>query len=145
MSGEGVHMGETGRYGDHGGLLIATKHETEGPADSVLFSIDQGTCWHEIGLEEAIDVGNIRRAPAALNAFKPGSGTRAGSRSSSRNVCSCYHRYTGVLTERVLAEWSLRPLATCLWCMARRARSGQRIRRAPTRALAPTLLAGCTS
>jgi hypothetical protein len=38
------------------------KHETEGPADTLLFSIDQGTCWHEVGLEEAIDVGNIRRA-----------------------------------------------------------------------------------
>lgn len=60
-----------GRYGDHGGLLIVAKHETEGPADSLLFSIDQGTCWHEIGLEEAIDVGNIRRAPAALQLLKP--------------------------------------------------------------------------
>ena len=67
-------MGGTGRYGDHGGLLIVTKHETEGPADSVLFSIDQGTCWHEIGLEEAIDVGNIRRAPVAATALKPGPG-----------------------------------------------------------------------
>ena len=60
-----------GRYGDHGGLLIVAKHETEGPADSLLFSIDQGTCWHEIGLEEAIDVGNIRHAPAALCSHRP--------------------------------------------------------------------------
>ncbi len=43
------------------------KHETEGPADTLLFSIDQGTCWHEVGLEEAIDVGNIRRAPRPLS------------------------------------------------------------------------------
>ncbi|KAK9845742.1 hypothetical protein WJX81_001203 [Elliptochloris bilobata] len=54
-------------YGDYGGLLIMTKHETEGPADSLLFSIDQGTCWHEIGLEEAIDVGNIRVEPSAAS------------------------------------------------------------------------------
>ena len=38
------------------------KHETEGPATSLVFSIDQGICWHDIPLEEAIDVGNIRRA-----------------------------------------------------------------------------------
>lgn len=142
-----AYVGEAGRYGDHGGLLIVTKHETEGPAESVLFSIDQGTCWHEVGLEEAIDVGNIRRAPAAVIAFKPGSGIRVGSqrRSCGRNISGCLHLMTGVLREYTLAGWSPLPPATCLWCMARRARSGQSIRRAPIRALAQTLLAGCTS
>lgn len=47
-------------YGDHGGLLLLANHETEGPADSLKFSLDQGACWHNILLEEAIDIQNIR-------------------------------------------------------------------------------------
>ena len=47
-------------YGDHGGLLILASHETEGPTDSLKFSLDQGACWHTIRLEEAIDIQNIR-------------------------------------------------------------------------------------
>ena len=35
-------------------------HETEGPADSLQFSLDQGACWHTIHLSEAIDIQNIR-------------------------------------------------------------------------------------
>ncbi len=47
-------------YGDHGGLLLMASHETEGPADSLQFSLDQGACWHTIHLSEAIDIQNIR-------------------------------------------------------------------------------------
>ena len=47
-------------YGDHGGLLILAPHETEGPTDSLKFSLDQGACWHSIHLQEAIDIQNIR-------------------------------------------------------------------------------------
>ena len=47
-------------YGDHGGLLLLANHETEGPADTLKFSLDQGACWHNILLEEAIDIQNIR-------------------------------------------------------------------------------------
>jgi hypothetical protein len=49
-------------YGDHGGLLLLASHETEGPADSLTFSLDQGACWHTIRLQEAIDIQNIRCA-----------------------------------------------------------------------------------
>ncbi len=51
-------------YGDHGGLLLMASHETEGPADSLQFSLDQGACWHTIHLSEAIDIQNIRCEPA---------------------------------------------------------------------------------
>lgn len=47
-------------YGDHGGLLLMASHETEGPAESLQFSLDQGACWHTIHLSEAIDIQNIR-------------------------------------------------------------------------------------
>ena len=49
-------------YGDHGGLLLLASHETEGPAERLQFSLDQGACWHNILLAEAIDIQNIRRA-----------------------------------------------------------------------------------
>ena len=35
-------------------------HETEGPTDTLKFSLDQGACWHNIRLKEAIDIQNIR-------------------------------------------------------------------------------------
>ncbi|CAL5221253.1 g3408 [Coccomyxa viridis] len=54
-------------YGDHGGLLILASHETEGPTDSLKFSLDQGACWHTIRLEEAIDIQNIRVEPKATS------------------------------------------------------------------------------
>ena len=47
-------------YGDHGGLLLLASHETEGPAERLQFSLDQGACWHNILLAEAIDIQNIR-------------------------------------------------------------------------------------
>ena len=47
-------------YGDHGGLLLLASHETEGPTDRLQFSLDQGACWHNIMLAEAIDIQNIR-------------------------------------------------------------------------------------
>ena len=40
--------------------MILASHETEGPTDSLKFSLDQGACWHNIRLEEAIDIQNIR-------------------------------------------------------------------------------------
>ncbi|BDA42979.1 Vacuolar protein sorting/targeting protein 10 [Coccomyxa sp. Obi] len=54
-------------YGDHGGLLLMASHETEGPADSLQFSLDQGACWHTIHLSEAIDIQNIRVEPKAAS------------------------------------------------------------------------------
>ena len=35
-------------------------HKSEGPSDTVLFSLDQGACWHKVVLPEAITVDNIR-------------------------------------------------------------------------------------
>jgi sortilin len=50
-------------FGDHGGLLAMARHEVDGPAESISFSSDQGACWHEVHLAEAIDVQNIRIEP----------------------------------------------------------------------------------
>jgi len=50
-------------FGDHGGLLAMARHEVDGPAESLSFSSDQGACWHEVRLAEAIDVQNIRIEP----------------------------------------------------------------------------------
>lgn len=55
-----AHLQGIYEYGDHGGLLLLASHETEGPADSLKFSLDQGACWHNIRLDEAIDIQNIR-------------------------------------------------------------------------------------
>lgn len=38
-------------------------HRSEGPTNKVLFSIDQGACFHTVNLPEAILVDNIRTAP----------------------------------------------------------------------------------
>lgn len=47
-------------FGDHGGIIVMSKHETTGPTDIISFSLDEGLCWHNITLSEAIDVQNIR-------------------------------------------------------------------------------------
>ena len=47
-------------FGDHGGLLLLAPHRGQQPASQVMFSIDEGLCWHTIPLAEAIDIDNIR-------------------------------------------------------------------------------------
>ena len=55
FDGTGVY-----EFGDHGGLLIIAPHRGQFPATEVRFSIDEGACWHNVPLAEAIDVENIR-------------------------------------------------------------------------------------
>lgn len=47
-------------FGDQGGLLVMARHQTQGPTDHILFSMDEGLCWHRVNLSEAIDIINIR-------------------------------------------------------------------------------------
>lgn len=47
-------------FGDHGGILVLAPHRGEQPATHIKFSIDEGRCWHNISLAEAIDIENIR-------------------------------------------------------------------------------------
>jgi len=39
--------------------------QTEEPADSVMFSLDEGNCWNTVLLDTALDVQNIRYACCA--------------------------------------------------------------------------------
>jgi hypothetical protein len=48
--------------GAHGDLVAMSPHKSEGPTDTVLFSLDHGLCWHKVTLPEAITVDNIRYA-----------------------------------------------------------------------------------
>lgn len=52
-------------YADFGGLLIMAKHPgaSDTPTDKVLFSWDQGGCWQDVSLTEALFVDNIRIEP----------------------------------------------------------------------------------
>ena len=57
----------------------------QGPTDKVAFSLDEGQCWHDIQLAEAIDVDNIRyTAPTPLTAMLPGLQTGIDSVPASR-------------------------------------------------------------
>ena len=51
-------------FADHGALLVLASHASEGPTDTVHFSVDEGRCWKTIHLEDgAIKVHNIRSEP----------------------------------------------------------------------------------
>lgn len=47
-------------FGDHGAVIVMGQHLTEGPTDTVYFSVDQGHCWSKVKLAEPIDIQNIR-------------------------------------------------------------------------------------
>ena len=48
--------------GARGQLLVAARHKSDGSTDKVLLSADQGACWAEVALPEAMYIENIRRA-----------------------------------------------------------------------------------
>ncbi|GAB4816671.1 hypothetical protein N2152v2_003717 [Parachlorella kessleri] len=56
---EGPAIYEVGAHGD---LVAMSPHKSEGPTDTVLFSLDHGLCWNKVSLPEAITVDNIRQA-----------------------------------------------------------------------------------
>ena len=39
---------------------MLAQHKTEGPTNRLLFSPDDGACWHSVELSEAITIDNIR-------------------------------------------------------------------------------------
>ena len=45
---------------EQGGILMMAPHQSEEPTDKVMFSQDEGACWHTIQLGEAIDVIGIK-------------------------------------------------------------------------------------
>lgn len=49
--------------GNHGGLVVLAPHRSEGPTDRLLFSPDQGACWHRVALPEPLLVDNVRVDP----------------------------------------------------------------------------------
>lgn len=50
-------------FGDHGSILLTARYQTEEPAESVMFSLDEGNCWNTVLLDIALDVQNIRVEP----------------------------------------------------------------------------------
>ena len=54
------HNGLIALFGVQGGILMMAPHQSEEPTDQVLFSQDEGACWHTIQLDEAIDVIGIK-------------------------------------------------------------------------------------
>jgi len=47
--------------GDHGGLIVAAKHQSVGITDQFFFSVDEGQCWQgPVKLDQAMSVANIR-------------------------------------------------------------------------------------
>lgn len=46
---------------------MMASHRSEGPTKEVLFSVDQGECFHTVNLPEAILVDNIQTAPGNQN------------------------------------------------------------------------------
>lgn len=49
--------------GNHGGVVVMARHASEGPTNVIKFSIDDGECFHEVKLPEAVLIENIRVAP----------------------------------------------------------------------------------
>lgn len=49
--------------GNKGGIVVMAAHRSEGPTDTVFFSLDEGACFHKVKLPEPILVDNIRIAP----------------------------------------------------------------------------------
>jgi hypothetical protein len=49
--------------GNHGGIIVLASHRSEGPTDTITFSMDAGACFHKVQLPEPILVENIRVAP----------------------------------------------------------------------------------
>jgi hypothetical protein len=47
-------------YADWGGMVVMAKHELNGAADEVRFTLDYGRCWYSVPLETALHVENIR-------------------------------------------------------------------------------------
>eukprot|EP00210_Caulerpa_lentillifera_P008415 g8027.t1 len=50
-------------FGDYGGFILLAKHSSDGPANEVLLSTDEGHCWNSIPLQQALMVDNIRMEP----------------------------------------------------------------------------------
>lgn len=46
--------------GAHGDVVVMAAHKSVGPTDRVQFTLDQGSCWMDVKLPEAIAVDNIR-------------------------------------------------------------------------------------
>lgn len=47
--------------GDHGGLIVAAKHQSAGVTDEFVFSVDEGKCWQgPVKMDQAMNVDNIR-------------------------------------------------------------------------------------
>lgn len=49
--------------GNHGGIIVLAAHRSEGPTDTITFSMDAGSCFHKVQLPEPMLVENIRVAP----------------------------------------------------------------------------------
>lgn len=50
--------------GAHGDVVVMAAHKSVGPTDRVQFTLDQGSCWMDVKLPEAIAVDNIRVSPS---------------------------------------------------------------------------------
>lgn len=46
-----------------GGTVVMASHRSEGPTNEILFSLDQGSCFHKVKLSQSMLVENIRVAP----------------------------------------------------------------------------------
>lgn len=53
--------------GNHGGIVVIAAHRSEGPTDTVKFSLDQGACFHTVKLPEPLLVENIRISPGGTS------------------------------------------------------------------------------
>lgn len=49
--------------GGTGGTIVMAQHRSEGPTSEIMFSLDQGACFHKVTLPEAMLVENIRVSP----------------------------------------------------------------------------------
>jgi len=47
--------------GDHGGIIVAARHQSAGVTDEFFFSTDEGRCWQgPVAMDQAMHVSNIR-------------------------------------------------------------------------------------
>lgn len=65
---DSLDFGAIYEIGARGQLLVAARHKSDGSTDKVLLSADQGACWAEVALPEAMYIENIRTPPGSAGA-----------------------------------------------------------------------------